>query len=54
VLPGCAVYAAIREVWPVPRLTVADRGLREGMLLRLMRADRAGPRRYAPRPRPHA
>jgi exopolyphosphatase / guanosine-5'-triphosphate,3'-diphosphate pyrophosphatase len=39
VLPGCAVYAAIRRVWPVPRLTVADRGLREGMLLRMMRAD---------------
>ncbi|WP_209318729.1 Ppx/GppA phosphatase family protein [Falsiroseomonas selenitidurans] len=46
VLPGCAVYAAIRRVWPVPRLTVADRGLREGILLRQMRLDRqAGPRR---------
>jgi exopolyphosphatase / guanosine-5'-triphosphate,3'-diphosphate pyrophosphatase len=45
VLPGCAVYAAIREVWPVERLTVADRGLREGMLLRLMQADR--PRYWA-------
>ena len=31
-LPGCAVYAAIRRVWPTPRITVADRGLREGML----------------------
>ncbi|RAI55990.1 Ppx/GppA phosphatase family protein [Roseicella frigidaeris] len=40
VLPGCAVYAAIRRVWPVPTLTVADRGLREGMLLRMMRACR--------------
>ena len=47
VLPGCAVYAAIRRVWPVSRLTVADRGLREGMLLRLMRADRMGGRRAA-------
>jgi exopolyphosphatase/guanosine-5'-triphosphate,3'-diphosphate pyrophosphatase len=45
VLPGCAVYAAIRRVWPVPRLTVADRGLREGILMRLMRADRAASRR---------
>ena len=42
VLPGCAVYAAIRQVWPVKRLTVADRGLREGMLMRLMQADRPG------------
>ncbi|PWS35825.1 exopolyphosphatase [Falsiroseomonas bella] len=49
VLPGCAVYAAIRRVWPVPRLTVADRGLREGMLLRLMRADRMAMRGYPPR-----
>lgn len=39
VLPGCAIYAAIREVWRVPSLTVADRGLREGMLLRMMRSD---------------
>ena len=52
VLPGCAIYAAIRRVWPVPTLTVADRGLREGMLLRMMRGDRnwgrpAPPRRQA-------
>ena len=45
VLPGCAVYAAIRQVWPAPRITVADRGLREGILLRLMRADRHASRR---------
>jgi exopolyphosphatase/guanosine-5'-triphosphate,3'-diphosphate pyrophosphatase len=44
VLPGCAVYAAIRRVWPAPRITVADRGLREGMLARMIRAGR-GPRR---------
>jgi exopolyphosphatase/guanosine-5'-triphosphate,3'-diphosphate pyrophosphatase len=37
VLPGCAVYAAIRRLWPVPEVTVADRGLREGMLMRLIR-----------------
>jgi exopolyphosphatase/guanosine-5'-triphosphate,3'-diphosphate pyrophosphatase len=49
VLPGCAIYAAIRKVWPVPTLTVADRGLREGMLLRMMRADRYG---YGQGPRP--
>ncbi len=39
VLPGCAVYAAIRRLWPIGALTVADRGLREGMLMRLMRGD---------------
>ena len=37
VLPGCAIYSAIHTMWPVPTVTVADRGLREGMLLRLMR-----------------
>jgi exopolyphosphatase / guanosine-5'-triphosphate,3'-diphosphate pyrophosphatase len=39
VLPGCAVFAAISEAWPAPRVVVADRGLREGMLLRMMRAE---------------
>jgi exopolyphosphatase/guanosine-5'-triphosphate,3'-diphosphate pyrophosphatase len=40
VLPGCAVFAAIAKVWPAQRVIVADRGLREGLLLRLIRADR--------------
>ncbi|WP_084602618.1 Ppx/GppA phosphatase family protein [Rubritepida flocculans] len=42
VLPGCAVYAAIRRLWPVEEVTVADRGLREGMLMRLMRGETRG------------
>jgi exopolyphosphatase/guanosine-5'-triphosphate,3'-diphosphate pyrophosphatase len=37
VLPGCAIFEAIRETWPGGGVTVADRGLREGMLLRMMR-----------------
>jgi exopolyphosphatase/guanosine-5'-triphosphate,3'-diphosphate pyrophosphatase len=41
VLPGCAVFAAITRLWPAPTVMVADRGLREGVLLRLMRADRS-------------
>jgi exopolyphosphatase/guanosine-5'-triphosphate,3'-diphosphate pyrophosphatase len=45
VLPGCAVFAAITGLWPAPQVVVADRGLREGMLLRMIRADRAGVRR---------
>jgi exopolyphosphatase/guanosine-5'-triphosphate,3'-diphosphate pyrophosphatase len=51
VLPGCAIYAAIRRIWPTHTLRVADRGLREGMLLRMMRADRAAARRLSPRRR---
>jgi exopolyphosphatase / guanosine-5'-triphosphate,3'-diphosphate pyrophosphatase len=41
VMPGCAIYAAIASMWPAPEVVVADRGLREGMLLRMIRADRA-------------
>lgn len=40
VLPGCAAFAAIRGVWPAPELIVADRGLREGLLMRLIREAR--------------
>ncbi|MFT8242431.1 Ppx/GppA phosphatase family protein [Roseomonas sp. BN140053] len=46
VLPGCAVYAAIRRTWPTRQLTVCDRGLREGMLLRLMRGEFPAVRRH--------
>ena len=37
VLPGCAIFQAMRDTWPIAEVTVADRGLREGMLLRMMR-----------------
>ncbi len=40
VIAGCAILEAIMRCCPVPRLRVADRGLREGLLLRMMRADR--------------
>ena len=39
VVPGCAILDAICHAWPVGRLRVADRGLREGMLLELMAED---------------
>jgi exopolyphosphatase/guanosine-5'-triphosphate,3'-diphosphate pyrophosphatase len=39
VLAGCAILEAIRRAFPAPRLRIADRGLREGMLIELMRAD---------------
>ncbi|MGB8401840.1 Ppx/GppA phosphatase family protein [Bradyrhizobium sp.] len=41
VLAGCAILDAIRDAFPLPRLRVADRGLREGMLVEMMRADGA-------------
>ncbi|MEP2705519.1 MAG: Ppx/GppA phosphatase family protein [Roseibium sp.] len=39
VLAGCAILEAIRRRWSCPRLRVADRGLREGILTELMAAD---------------
>ena len=39
VLAGCAIFDAIRDAFPLPRLRVADRGLREGMLVEMMRED---------------
>ncbi|MBV9558200.1 MAG: Ppx/GppA family phosphatase [Pseudolabrys sp.] len=39
VLAGCAILEAIRRAFPCDRLRVADRGLREGMLVQMMRED---------------
>jgi exopolyphosphatase / guanosine-5'-triphosphate,3'-diphosphate pyrophosphatase len=39
VLAGCAILDAIRRSFSCPRLRVADRGLREGMLVEMMRED---------------
>jgi exopolyphosphatase / guanosine-5'-triphosphate,3'-diphosphate pyrophosphatase len=41
VLAGCAILDAIRQAFPLPWLRVADRGLREGMLVEMMREDGA-------------
>jgi len=40
VLAGCAILEAIRRAFPADRVRIADRGLREGMLMQLIRADR--------------
>ena len=50
VLAGCAIYEAVAEAWPAERLRVGDRGLREGMLLNLMRKPK---RRSRNRKRPN-
>jgi exopolyphosphatase/guanosine-5'-triphosphate,3'-diphosphate pyrophosphatase len=39
VLAGCAIFEAIRRAFPCKRLRIADRGLREGMLVQMMRED---------------
>jgi exopolyphosphatase/guanosine-5'-triphosphate,3'-diphosphate pyrophosphatase len=38
ILPGCAILRAVLEAWPSKRLRVADRGLREGILMTLIAA----------------
>ncbi len=55
VLAGCAILEALMRMWPTPRLRVADRGLREGILMQLMVEDgvwRAGRRRRGRNDRP--
>lgn len=39
VLAGCAILEEIRLAFPAPRIRVADRGLREGILIQMMMAD---------------
>jgi exopolyphosphatase/guanosine-5'-triphosphate,3'-diphosphate pyrophosphatase len=56
VLAGCAILDAILNLWPAERLRVADRGLREGILMRLMMEDgvwRTGRRRRGRSRRPN-
>lgn len=58
ILPGCAILSAIMEDWPTQHLRVADRGLREGLLLGLLkdagegRASLMGPSVEGPGPKP--
>jgi exopolyphosphatase / guanosine-5'-triphosphate,3'-diphosphate pyrophosphatase len=40
VVAGCAILETIMDLWPAERLGVADRGIREGILRRLMGANR--------------
>jgi exopolyphosphatase/guanosine-5'-triphosphate,3'-diphosphate pyrophosphatase len=42
ILPGCAILAEIMENWPCGDLRVADRGLREGLLIGLLKEASEG------------
>ncbi|HEY8617515.1 Ppx/GppA phosphatase family protein [Phenylobacterium sp.] len=53
VLAGAAILQAVQELWPCSRVRVADRGLREGILLSLM-SERGARRRRRRRPRSKA
>jgi len=45
VLAGAAILTAVQELWPCARARVADRGLREGILLSLMSSQPRSKRR---------
>ncbi|MGO9674508.1 MAG: Ppx/GppA phosphatase family protein [Methylocella sp.] len=51
VLAGCAILEAIRRAFPAERVRIADRGLREGILMQLIQADRSAYRAGAGRAR---
>jgi exopolyphosphatase/guanosine-5'-triphosphate,3'-diphosphate pyrophosphatase len=40
VVAGCAILETILDLWPADRLGIADRGIREGILRRLMGSAR--------------
>ena len=40
VVAGCAILETIMDIWPAERLGIADRGIREGILRRLMGSAR--------------
>ena len=45
VLAGAAILEAVQRTWPCERVRVADRGLREGLLLQRMKQDKKPKRR---------
>lgn len=38
IISGCAIFEAISNVWPTGEITIADRGVREGIILSLMQS----------------
>ena len=38
-MAGCAIIEALCSFWPISEITVADRGIREGILLDLMHSQ---------------
>lgn len=42
-MAGCAIIEGLCSFWPIEEITVADRGIREGILLDLMHSDQNKP-----------
>lgn len=36
IISGCAIFEAISSMWPMKKITIADRGVREGIILTLL------------------
>lgn len=51
-LSGCAILDAVWSIWPATRLRVADRGLREGLLLSMIHGVRPGGQKRRRKRRP--
>jgi len=41
IISGCAIFQAISNLWPVESITIADRGVREGIILSLLKKESA-------------
>ena len=39
-IAGCAIIEGLLSFWPIAEITIADRGIREGILLDMMHADK--------------
>jgi exopolyphosphatase/guanosine-5'-triphosphate,3'-diphosphate pyrophosphatase len=48
VVAGAAILAAVLDRWPSPRLRVADRGLREGLILSMLQQAAMSPEQSMP------
>lgn len=48
-MAGCAIIEALCSFWPIAEITVADRGIREGILLDLMHRNQKHPNRVQKR-----
>lgn len=42
IIGGCAILEAIHRVWPLERITIADRGVREGIIMGLLLGNKDG------------
>ena len=40
IISGCAIFQAISNLWPHGSITIADRGVREGIILSLFRGGK--------------